>query len=84
MNKTLLDQCLLILCSIEGDKEKLEMLLKFMEEKFVESLPDGTEKIKLSNAIENNKPFANFNRLIHSSEERENWFKSEFIGLKNL
>jgi hypothetical protein len=42
---------------------------------FVENLPVGKEKDKLTNAIEGYKPFANFNRLIHDSEERENWFK---------
>jgi len=42
---------------------------------FVESLPESKEKEKLANTIEGYKPFANFNRLIHISEERENWFK---------
>jgi len=43
-------------------------------ESFVESLSDSKEKEKLANAVEGYKPFANFNRLIHNSEERENWF----------
>jgi len=42
---------------------------------FVDNLPEGKEKNKLSDAIEGYKPFFNFNRLIHNSEERENWFK---------
>ena len=44
-------------------------------ESFVENLPDGKEKEKLSNVINGHKPFANFNRLIHDSEYREDWFK---------
>ena len=44
-------------------------------ESFVENLPAGKEKEKLANAIGGYKPFANFNRLIHNSDERENWFK---------
>jgi len=44
-------------------------------ESFVENLPESKEKTKLANAVEGYKPFANFNRLIHNSEERENWFK---------
>ncbi len=44
-------------------------------ESFVESLPESKEKEKLANAVGGYKPFANFNRLIHNFEERENWFK---------
>jgi len=44
-------------------------------ESFVESLPEGKEKNRLADAIGGYKPFANFNRLIHNSVERENWFK---------
>ena len=44
-------------------------------ESFVESLPDGKEKNRLADTIGGYKPFANFNRLIHNSVERENWFK---------
>jgi len=44
-------------------------------ESFVRNLPNGKEKEKLANAIEGYKPFANFNRLIHNSEERERWFE---------
>jgi len=43
-------------------------------ESFVESLPEGKEKNKLADAIGGHKPFANFNHLIHNSEEHENWF----------
>ena len=42
---------------------------------FVENLPNGKEKEKLTNVINGHKPFANFNRLIHDSEYREDWFK---------
>ena len=41
---------------------------------FVDRLPQGKEKQQLSDAIEGHKPFANFNRLIHQSEYREEWF----------
>ena len=44
-------------------------------ESFVESLPNGKEKNRLADAVGGYKPFANFNRLIHDSDERENWFK---------
>ena len=44
-------------------------------ESFVENLPENKEKNKLADAVRGYKPFANFNRLIHNSEERENWFK---------
>jgi len=44
-------------------------------ESFVESLPNSKEKNRLADAIGGHKPFANFNRLIHNSEERENWFR---------
>ena len=44
-------------------------------ESFVANLPKGKEKEILSNAVSGYKPFANFNRLIHNSDERENWFK---------
>jgi len=49
---------------------------------FVENLPEGKEKNKLANAIEGHKPFANFNRLIHNSEEREKWFKHRTCHLE--
>ena len=40
MNKNnLLDNCLSILYTIKEDKESLEKLLKFMEEKFVQEAP---------------------------------------------
>jgi len=44
-------------------------------ESFVEYLPDGFEKDKLSDAIGGQKPFMKFNHLIHNSKEKENWFK---------
>jgi hypothetical protein len=44
-------------------------------ESFVENLPADKEKERLTNAITGHKPFANFNCLIHNSEERENWFQ---------
>jgi len=44
-------------------------------ESFVESLPEEKEKNKLADAIGGHKLFANFNHLIHNSEERENWFR---------
>jgi len=44
-------------------------------EAFVESLPNGKEKNRLADAVGGYNPFANFNRLIHNSVERENWFR---------
>jgi hypothetical protein len=68
----------------EFDHKKVENWIEMMPpdscesykimESFVESLPNGKEKNKLSIAITGHKPFANFNRLIHDSDERENWF----------
>jgi len=51
-------------------------------ESFVESLPNGKEKNRLADAIGGYKPFANFNRLIHNSEEREDWFKHRTYWLE--
>ena len=51
-------------------------------ESFVESLPNGKEKNRLADAIGGYKPFANFNRLIHNSGERENWFKHRTYWLE--
>jgi hypothetical protein len=42
---------------------------------FVAQLPYGRERERLSEAINGYKPFANFNRIIHQSEFRENWFE---------
>jgi hypothetical protein len=44
-------------------------------ENFVNYLPACKEKNRLSDAISGYKPFANFNRLIHDSDYRENWFE---------
>jgi hypothetical protein len=41
---------------------------------FVDRLPQCKDKQRLSDAIDGHKPFANFNRLIHQSEYREDWF----------
>lgn len=41
---------------------------------FVYSLEDGKSKDRLLQAIQGYKPFANFNHIIHQSEERERWF----------
>jgi hypothetical protein len=72
------------LTDIEFDFDKVEDWIEIeplvshesykIMESFVESLPAGKEKNKLTNAIIGHKPFANFNRLIHDSDERENWF----------
>ena len=51
-------------------------------ESFVESLPNGKERNRLADAIGGHKPFANFNRLIHNSDERENWFKHRSYWLE--
>lgn len=41
---------------------------------FAEQLTDKTLKDKLINALDNRKPFANFNRIIHNSDFRQDWF----------
>jgi len=74
-----------MMTGVEFDYDKVENWIEIepleshesfeVMESFVESLPDGKEKNKLADAICGYKPFANFNRLIHNSEERENWFK---------
>jgi hypothetical protein len=44
-------------------------------ENFVNNLPDCKEKDRLCDAISGHKPFANFNRIIHDSDYREEWFE---------
>ncbi len=42
---------------------------------FVDSLPDNSTKIRLQNALEGRKPFANFKYQVNNSDEyREQWF----------
>jgi hypothetical protein len=43
-------------------------------EKFVNQLDDSKLKIKLMNALQNRKPFANFKYIIDNSEIRQEWF----------
>lgn len=43
-------------------------------EQFVNSLSEGRIYKRLSDALSGRKPFANFNNIIHQSDERENWF----------
>ena len=74
-----------MMADLEFDYDRLEDWIKIMSleshesyeimKSFVESLPNGKEKNKFTEAIENHKPFAKFNSLIHHSEERKNWFK---------
>lgn len=44
-------------------------------ENFVAQLPNNGEKRRLLDAVDGYKPFANFNRIIHQSELREQWFE---------
>ncbi len=44
-------------------------------ENFVARLPSGKDKERLLDAIDGNKPFANFNRVIRESKFREDWFE---------
>jgi predicted RNase H-like HicB family nuclease len=41
---------------------------------FVNQLKNGRETNQLSQALNGRKPFANFNRVIHNSKYREDWF----------
>ncbi|MDD3321161.1 MAG: UPF0158 family protein [Paludibacter sp.] len=43
-------------------------------EDFTMQLKDTTFKNKLINVLNNRKPFANFNRIIHNSDFRQEWF----------
>ena len=73
-----------LVTGIEYDYDKVEDWIEIeplesheshkIMESFIKSLPKGREREILANAIDGHKPFANFNRLIHNSEERENWF----------
>lgn len=45
----------------------------YMEE-FVNHLPEGRLKTALFNALSRQKPFGNFNAIIHQSDAREDWF----------
>lgn len=45
-------------------------------EGFVNSLQESRLKVQLATAIYGNKPFSNFNRVIHQAgSEREQWFQ---------
>jgi hypothetical protein len=43
-------------------------------ENFVLSLNESRLKHQLTSALQRNKPFANFNGIIHNSPERDEWF----------
>lgn len=45
----------------------------FME-RFVPTVTDAHYRITLENALKKQKPFRNFNAIIHSSPAREDWF----------
>ncbi len=42
---------------------------------FVDALPEQNLKNTLAKALNQKKPFRNFNQIIHNCELRENWFK---------
>lgn len=46
---------------------------RIMEE-FVDQLPESRLKNQLSNALNRSHPFRNFNKIIHQSDAREDWF----------
>lgn len=46
---------------------------RLMEE-FVDQLPESRLKNNLSNALNRSHPFRNFNKIIHQSDVREDWF----------
>ena len=65
-SKQLLDEILSILFLAKDDKEKLEKIYQFlMDEKFQQRLID---------ALNRNRPFANFKWLIDNSDYRQDWF----------
>lgn len=52
-------------------------------EGFVNSLPESRLKVQLENAIYRNRPFSNFNRIIHQAgSEREQWFQFKLERMK--
>jgi hypothetical protein len=51
-------------------------------EDFATQLGDKAFKAKLINALSNRKPFANFNRIIHDSDYRQDWFDFKDIQLQ--
>lgn len=52
-------------------------------ENFAEQLTDKALKNKLINALQNRKPFANFNRIIHNSDCRQDWFDFKSLQVQN-
>lgn len=53
-----------------------------MEDFVNEIMPEGKFKIQLINALNRDKPFRNFNFLIHSSDYRNNWFAFKIARLE--
>lgn len=51
---------------------------------FVDKIPDDRLKNKLWNALERNRPFANFKKLIDYSNFRQDWFKFKNYVSKNM
>ncbi len=51
-------------------------------EDFTESLPETKLKSKLIDALNRNKPFRNFNAIIHDCDYREDWFAFKNERLK--
>ena len=43
-------------------------------ENFVDTVGDVYLRQRLTDALKGSKPFANFNRLVHNTEVREEWF----------
>ncbi len=70
--------------SIEFDPFPTNEAFRVME-KYVYTLPNN-EKLrgKLTHALRNRKPFANFNHIINNSDLREEWFEFKKQYLDNL
>lgn len=53
-----------------------------MEDFVNEEVPEGKFKMQLINALNRDKPFRNFNFLIHSSDYRKQWFAFKMTSLE--
>lgn len=49
---------------------------------FADKLEESRLKLKLYTALNNRKPFRNFNHIIHNCEKREEWFEHKRLELE--
>lgn len=68
--------------TITIEPPKSHLSFSYMED-FVNDLPIGGLKNSLIDALENRKPFKNFNAIIHQSPVREEWFAFRQKCLEN-